>query len=447
MKIVRTIAALSVFITQAVLFGCSPNGGGIGGTGKTESFDSGLIVGVVDGFGSIVINDSRYETDNAIVFIDGIEADLADIKLGMKVTAKVSPDDSTASEIHYQPNASGPIEAVNLNAGYIEVFGNRILIDDQTVFDELVPAELVKGLSVEVSGDRNSDNEIIARYITRASNSDSIFATGSVLVSEDGAQLLVAGLEIDFTAAAASLGLTLEQFADAFLVPGTVVRISPTDPQEELDGADGADAVNGNGGEGGEGGDAVNGNGGEGGNGGHAVNGNAGDGGNGGNVGAVANIEGSGGGGSSSNFVSGVANGEGSDVQVSGVASSQASWSGSAAVTGATASITINGEQIYFNSGATAFIVTSVKNPSVPVFNTSDFVQVLGTIATKREAGVFTLDGFTVEMTETTQVLTAFGQPAEMSLISEDQTVLITGIAQNSEGDVVARTVKLLTEF
>jgi len=433
MKIVRTIAALSVFITQAVLFGCSPNGGGIGGTGKTESFDSGLIVGVVDGFGSIVINNSRYETDNAIVFIDGIEADLADIKLGMKVTAKVSPDDSTASEIHYQPNASGPIEAVNLNAGYIEVFGNRILIDDQTVFDELVPAELVKGLSVEVSGDRNSDNEIIARYITRASNSDSIFATGSVLVSEDGAQLLVAGLEIDFTAAAASLGLTLEQFADAFLVPGTVVRISPTDPQEELDGADGADAVNGNGGEGG--------------NGGHAVNGNAGDGGNGGNVGAVANIEGSGGGGSSSNFVSGVANGEGSDVQVSGVASSQASWSGSAAVTGATASITINGEQIYFNSGATAFIVTSVKNPSVPVFNTSDFVQVLGTIATKREAGVFTLDGFTVEMTETTQVLTAFGQPAEMSLISEDQTVLITGIAQNSEGDVVARTVKLLTEF
>jgi hypothetical protein len=447
MKIVRTIAALSVFITQAVLFGCSPNGGGIGGTGKTESFDSGLIVGVVDGFGSIVINDSRYETDNAIVFIDGIEADLADIKLGMKVTAKVSPDDSTASEIHYQPNASGPIEAVNLNAGYIEVFGNRILIDDQTVFDELVPAELVNGLSVEVSGDRNSDNEIIARYITRASNSDSIFATGSVLVSEDGAQLLVAGLEIDFTAAAASLGLTLEQFADAFLVPGTVVRISPTDPQEKLDGADGADAVNGNAGHGSDGGDAVNGNAGDGGDGGHAVNGNAGDGGNGGNVGAVANIEGSGGGGSSSNFVSGVANGEGSDVQVSGVASSQASWSGSAAVTGATASITINGEQIYFNSGATAFIVTSVKNPSVPVFNTSDFVQVLGTIATKREAGVFTLDGFTVEMTETTQVLTAFGQPAEMSLISEDQTVLITGIAQNSEGDVVARTVKLLTEF
>ena len=282
MKIVRTIAALSVFITQAVLFGCSPNGGGIGGTGKTESFDSGLIVGVVDGFGSIVINNSRYETDNAIVFIDGIEADLADIKLGMKVTAKVSPDDSTASEIHYQPNASGPIEAVNLNAGYIEVFGNRILIDDQTVFDELVPAELVNGLSVEVSGDRNSDNEIIARYITRASNSDSIFATGSVLVSEDGAQLLVAGLEIDFTAAAASLGLTLEQFADAFLVPGTVVRISPTDPQEKLDGADGADAVNGNAGHGSDGGDAVNGNAGDGGDGGDAVNGDAGDGGDGG---------------------------------------------------------------------------------------------------------------------------------------------------------------------
>ena len=265
---------------------CGQGGGGIGGTGKIERYD-GLIVGAVDSFGSIVINGNRYETDDTNIYIDGREASLTDIRIGMKVSAKTRFPQNTATELHYQPTVSGPVS--DLAGETFEVFGNTVRITDQTVLDELTQSELADGLFVEISGDRNSRDEIVARYIRRSNSTQSVYTVGTVALADDGVTWLVAGKEIDFSAAAESIGFSLQEFASHFLWPGATVRISSTDQQllpnesencsdasitstldsgnesiaanvstsdcdSGVDGVDGGDAVNGDGGDGGDGG-------------------------------------------------------------------------------------------------------------------------------------------------------------------------------------------------
>ena len=55
-----------------------------------------MVVGVVDGFGSIIINQKLYDTDSAMVFSDGKEATLADgdqqLRPGMHGVAKIATE-------------------------------------------------------------------------------------------------------------------------------------------------------------------------------------------------------------------------------------------------------------------------------------------------------------------------------------------------------------------
>jgi hypothetical protein len=103
---------LFALLLAAVLTGCSDGGGGgggIGGTGK-QVIQDGLIVGSVDGFGSIIINDQRFETDEATITINGSEANLADLRIGMSLIAGVDTISKTANELQYQSDVSGPIQ-------------------------------------------------------------------------------------------------------------------------------------------------------------------------------------------------------------------------------------------------------------------------------------------------------------------------------------------------
>ena len=385
---------------------CGQGGGGIGGTGKIERYD-GLIVGAVDSFGSIVINGNRYETDDTNIYIDGREASLTDIRIGMKVSAKTRFPQNTATELHYQPTVSGPVS--DLAGETFEVFGNTVRITDQTVLDELAQSELADGLFVEISGDRNSRDEIVARYIRRSNSTQSVYTVGTVALADDGVTWLVAGKEIDFSAAAESIGFSLQEFASHFLWPGATVRISSTDQQllpnesencsdasitstldsgnesiaanvstsdcdSGVDGVDGGDAVNGDGGDGGDGGDAVNGNGGDGG-----------DGGDGGNS---------------------------ASLQL-----------GSA----------LSGE----------IQVRSVSAVSAPVLSAGDYVQIVSTVSVF-EANRFYLDGYLVTITTNTDLQTSFGLPADWSDFSADHQVEVVGIAESDGREIMARTIRLL---
>ena len=218
---------LFALLLAAVLTGCSDGGGGgggIGGTGK-QVIQDGLIVGSVDGFGSIIINDQRFETDEATITINGSEANLADLRIGINLIAGVDTISKTANELQYQSDVSGPIQTSAADFSGFNVLGQSVVVTTTTVYDELLLTQLVPGVLVEVSGNRNANGEIVASYIRRAPQGSRYFAVGTVESNDSSAGPGIPGAQIDFSEVAAAQGVTNADFETQVLVPGTEVRV------------------------------------------------------------------------------------------------------------------------------------------------------------------------------------------------------------------------------
>lgn len=213
-------------IAALALFGCSesPTGGGIGGTGQPVPVEEGLIIGVVDGFGSIIINDQRFETDDADIFIDGNTEELSALRIGMTLAARVESNSASALELRYQPDVVGPVATVDSDNRSMELLGQTVHWNDQTMFDELVLSELEAGLAVEVSGPRNANQEIVATYIRKAALEQPHYTVGRVQSDANGPR--IANAILDAQVLAESLELTLAEFVSQFLVEGTLVRVA-----------------------------------------------------------------------------------------------------------------------------------------------------------------------------------------------------------------------------
>ncbi len=214
--------ALAVFLT-----GCSDgggNGGGIGGTGK-QVIQDGLVIGSIDGFGSIVINDQRFETDDAKIYINGNEAVLSDLRIGMSMIAGVDTLGKTANELQYRADVSGPVQSVNVNRTMFTVLGQTVVVNDATVFDGLVASQLNAGILVQVSGNRNAADEIVATYVSLASEDSQYFTVGTVERANPSDSARIGGALVDAQPAAVAYGMTLENFEALFLVDGTEVRV------------------------------------------------------------------------------------------------------------------------------------------------------------------------------------------------------------------------------
>ena len=85
----------------------SGSGGGIGGTGYSSS-------GTIDGFGSIFVNGVEFETDEALIELDGKTATAGELGLGMVVlvTGTVNEDGITGNATHvvFDDEVEGPVE-------------------------------------------------------------------------------------------------------------------------------------------------------------------------------------------------------------------------------------------------------------------------------------------------------------------------------------------------
>lgn len=129
-------AVLMLAGLAAVVCGC---GGGVG-TGGTGSFAQGPI----NGFGSVIVNDVRYDDTTAQVLdADGTARTSGDLKLGMTVsidsgaiTTTLSGQTATATKIQYGSEMLGPLAAVDRNAGLLTLLGQSVQIDPATVFDD-----------------------------------------------------------------------------------------------------------------------------------------------------------------------------------------------------------------------------------------------------------------------------------------------------------------------
>ena len=99
----HNIRKTSWWITAALLLtGCGGGGGGGGGGGTggvpdpgdggdpapppIDGIDrGGAAIGPIDGFGSVIVNGVRFDTDNAVIVVDGAAASLSDLEVGQVV--------------------------------------------------------------------------------------------------------------------------------------------------------------------------------------------------------------------------------------------------------------------------------------------------------------------------------------------------------------------------
>jgi hypothetical protein len=158
-KLIKSLGGLTLGAV-ALLWGCGGadpvlpggNGGGVG-SGGTGVHASGVAIGPISGFGSIVVNDVLYDIDAASVQVE----DTAELKLGatVRVEAVVSEDGTTGTATQVQSAAElrGDVESVNTIDGYFVLMGTKVSMSAATVIEGLTDFKAVaRGHSVQVHG-------------------------------------------------------------------------------------------------------------------------------------------------------------------------------------------------------------------------------------------------------------------------------------------------------
>lgn len=139
-------------------------GGGTGGTG--------ISTGPITGFGSVVLNNAHYKTDDEVApgfktkkILKGMDRssdrDRDIFHVGMVVTLSHSSQDNNAREIDYETNLQGPVASkVDGAAMTILVLGRPVILDNASFFNSLE-----EGNVVEVSGFVDDQGGIRATYV------------------------------------------------------------------------------------------------------------------------------------------------------------------------------------------------------------------------------------------------------------------------------------------
>lgn len=131
-------------------------GGGTSNTGTSS--------GAITGFGSVFVNGTRYNTDNATVIRSGGQVSINDLAIGMVVTVSGDLDDDVAERVEYSESVEGPIDSISAQ-GILQVVGQTVVTDARTVFSDTTLNALNVGDVVEVSGLRNVDDHIVATFV------------------------------------------------------------------------------------------------------------------------------------------------------------------------------------------------------------------------------------------------------------------------------------------
>lgn len=203
-------------------------GGGIGGTGV-------ISFGPITGLGSIFVNNIEYETTSATVTMDGFDSDESQLQVGMvvRVEGTVNADGRTgiANVVIFDDNVEGPVNAIDVAGKTLQVMGQTVLVDDQTVFAGLPYAwslaDLIVNDTVEVSGLQDIDGNIKATRLFLKAAGELSEVSGQV-ANLTGASFTINALTVDYSTA------ILENFSARGIQPGDMVEVKGTFDQTIL---------------------------------------------------------------------------------------------------------------------------------------------------------------------------------------------------------------------
>ena len=209
----------TALLTTAIL-GAAGCGGSSGSDGAVTSptppptggiTRTGVAVGPITGFGSVIVNGTTYNTDNATFTIDGQAATQDDFSVGQVVFLEGTIDDdgtnATATTVSFDDALEGPVSSVDNALNQIVVLGQTVVITAATSIDDSCPATL-DGLlavpAVEVSGlaDANGDTEA-TRIECRDATWDGVMEVNGLVSGHNGGAMtfMINGLEVEYSAA------------------------------------------------------------------------------------------------------------------------------------------------------------------------------------------------------------------------------------------------------
>ena len=215
----RLFGSIYRVLLLSVIFGsfasCSPSpqaGGGIGGTGSVTTVASGPVTG----FGSVFVSGNEFDTNGAIITVDGQpNAGEGQLKKGMVVllNGTISEDygtgqtvQRTAKTILYEDTIEGPIQSVAPDGLSLVVLGQTVLINKSTIIDPSVPtlSNLKQNDLVEVSGFASSPGTVVATLIDRKSKIETADYQVKGFITQHDKDLksfTIGSLEVDYTGA------------------------------------------------------------------------------------------------------------------------------------------------------------------------------------------------------------------------------------------------------
>ena len=161
--------------------------GGSSSSSEHEVVSNKVVRGSIDGFGSVIVNGVRYNTDNTQFSVNEAAGIQADLKVGQVITllGNSSGNNGVASNIIYELDLKGPITSVSTEGDTFTVLGQTVLTNNLTVFKDLTPP-LPVGESVELSG-YISGETLIASYVERNDDTDTEVELRGILTNLDEA--------------------------------------------------------------------------------------------------------------------------------------------------------------------------------------------------------------------------------------------------------------------
>ena len=160
-KIILTSAAAGLL---AGLTACSSDSDSTGSDNGSR-----YTTGAITAFGSVYVNDTKYNTDNATVYIEDDVASESDLRVGMMVTIKESSP-GVADTIYHDDDVEGIVLSTNILAdgtGTLDVMGQAVTVASNTIFESYVSgvtsaAGIEAGNIVEVTGSSSGHGSVTA---------------------------------------------------------------------------------------------------------------------------------------------------------------------------------------------------------------------------------------------------------------------------------------------
>ena len=191
--------------------------GGVGQDGSGAVPPDTYTTGVVNGFGSVVVNGTHFDVRRAEIAMDGTRGRLeTDLRVGMvvEVTGTVAADglSGTATKVTYESALRGRLEAVSPSTQTLQLLGQQVTVDDTTLFsgaDSL--ADLALNDQLQISGLRLANGGLRATFVAREASSGDRHLV-AFITSVTGTTVQLAGLNIDISTAEL-VGVTLGSLA------------------------------------------------------------------------------------------------------------------------------------------------------------------------------------------------------------------------------------------